>query len=211
MEHMEKKGILIVISGFSGAGKGTLVRELLRRHGQDYVLSVSMTTRVPRPGEREGVEYFFTDREHFEETVAREGLIEYAEYCGNYYGTPRDYVERQLLSGRDVILEIEIQGAHKVKKQYPDALTLFVMTPDAEELRYRLESRGTESAEVIEKRMQRAAQEALGIEKYEYIVVNDNLEKCVDEVHRIIIAAHNAPHRNREFIDNIRRELEGEK
>ena len=102
-------------------------------------------------------------------------------------------------------------GAHKVKKQYPDALTLFVMTPDAEELRYRLESRGTESAEVIEKRMQRAAEEAMGIEKYEYIVVNDNLEKCVDEVHRIIMAAHNAAHRNREFIDNIRKELEGEK
>ena len=110
-----------------------------------------------------------------------------------------------------MILEIEIQGAHKVKKQYPDALTLFVMTPDAEELRYRLESRGTESAEVIEKRMQRAAEEAMGIEKYEYIVVNDNLEKCVDEVHRIIMAAHNAAHRNREFIDNIRKELEGEK
>ena len=103
-----KKGILIVISGFSGAGKGTLVKELLRRHGEDYCLSVSMTTRTPRPGERDGVEYFFTDREHFEETVAREGLIEYAEYCGNYYGTPRDYVERQLLSGRDVILEIEM-------------------------------------------------------------------------------------------------------
>ena len=109
-----------------------------------------------------------------------------------------------------MILEIEIQGAHKVKQQYPDALTLFVMTPDAEELRYRLESRGTESAEVIEKRMQRAAKEAMGIEKYEYIVVNDNLEKCVDEVHRIIMAAHNAAHRNIEFIDNIRKELEGE-
>lgn len=153
----------------------------------------------------------FPEKEEFERKIAESGLIEYACYCDNYYGTPREYVEKQLADGRDVILEIEIQGAYKVKEQYPDALTLFVMTPGAEELRYRLESRGTESAEVIEKRMQRAAQEALGIEKYEYIVVNDNLEKCVDEVHRIIIAAHNAPHRNREFIDNIRRELEGEK
>ena len=96
MEHMEKKGILIVISGFSGAGKGTLVRELLRRHGQDYVLSVSMTTRSPRPGERDGVEYFFTDRERFEEAIEQDGLVEYASYCGNYYGTPRAYVEEKL-------------------------------------------------------------------------------------------------------------------
>ena len=207
---MEKKGILLVVSGFSGAGKGTLMRELLRQH-ENYALSISATTRAPREGEEEGREYFFKTREEFEEMIAREELIEYACYVGNYYGTPRAYVEEQLEQGRDVVLEIEIQGAHKVKQQYPDALTLFVMTPDAEELRYRLESRGTESAEVIEKRMQRAAQEALGIEKYEYIVVNDNLEKCVDEVHRIIIAAHNASHRNMEFIDNIRRELEGEK
>ena len=120
-------------------------------------------------------------------------------------------MERKLEEGRDVILEIEIQGALKVKKQYPDALTLFVMTPDAGELRYRLESRGTESAEVIEKRMHRAAEEVLGIQEYEYIVVNDKLETCVDEVHRIIMTAHNASHRNVEFIDNIRRELEGEK
>ena len=206
---MEKKGILLVVSGFSGAGKGTLMRELLRQH-ENYALSISATTRAPREGEEEGREYFFKTREEFEEMIAREELIEYACYVGNYYGTPRAYVEEQLEQGRDVVLEIEIQGAHKVKQQYPDALTLFVMTPDAEELRYRLESRGTESAEVIEKRMQRAAKEAMGIEKYEYIVVNDNLEKCVDEVHRIIMAAHNAAHRNIEFIDNIRKELEGE-
>ncbi len=207
---MKRKGILIIISGFSGAGKGTLVKRLVEKY-DGYALSISATTREPRPGEVDGREYFFLKKEEFERKIAESGLIEYACYCDNYYGTPREYVEKQLADGRDVILEIEIQGAYKVKEQYPDALTLFVMTPGAEELRYRLESRGTESAEVIEKRMQRAAQEALGIEKYEYIAVNDNLEKCVDEVHRIIIAAHNAPHRNREFIDNIRRELEGEK
>ena len=205
------KGILPVVSGFSGAGKGTIMKKLLADHPDRYALSVSATTRRPREGETDGVEYFFRSREEFERMIADEALIEYAEYVGNYYGTPRRYVAEQLDAGRDVILEIEIQGAHKVKEQYPDALTLFVMTPGVEELRYRLESRGTESAEVIEKRMRRAAQEALGIEKYEYIVVNDNLEKCVDEVHRIIIAAHNASHRNMEFIDNIRRELEGEK
>lgn len=208
---MDSKGILIVVSGFSGAGKGTLMKELLKNHPGQYTLSISATTRQPRDGEEDGREYFFITTEEFEKMIAQDQLIEYARYVNNYYGTPRAYVEQKLEEGKDVILEIEIQGAYKVKEQYPDALTLFVMTPGAEELRYRLESRGTESAEVIEKRMQRAAQEALGIEKYEYIVVNDNLEKCVDEVHRIIIAAHNAPHRNREFIDNIRRELEGEK
>ena len=206
---MKRKGILVVVSGFSGAGKGTLMKKLVQEY-DNYALSVSATTREPRPGEMDGREYFFVSREEFKKRIAEDALIEYACYCDNYYGTPREYVEEQLEDGRDVILEIEIQGAHKVKQQYPDALTLFVMTPDAEELRYRLESRGTESAEVIEKRMQRAAKEAMGIEKYEYIVVNDNLEKCVDEVHRIIMAAHNAAHRNIEFIDNIRKELEGE-
>lgn len=206
---MKHKGILIIISGFSGAGKGTLVKRLVEKY-DSYALSISATTREPRPGEADGREYFFLSKEAFERKIKENGLIEYACYCDNYYGTPREYVERQLEDGKDVILEIEIQGAHKVKKQYPDALTLFVMTPDAGELRYRLESRGTESEEVIEKRMQRAAKEAMGIEKYEYIVVNDNLEKCVDEVHRIIMAAHNAAHRNIEFIDNIRKELEGE-
>ena len=122
MEHMEKKGILIVISGFSGAGKGTLVRELLSRHGQDYVLSVSMTTRAPRPGERDGVEYFFSDRAHFEEIIGRDGLVEYASYCGNYYGTARAYVEEKLAEGKNVILEIEIQGALKIKKKFPESL-----------------------------------------------------------------------------------------
>ena len=203
---MERKGILIVISGFSGAGKGTLVRALMERH-DNYVLSVSMTTRVPRPGEREGVEYFFTDREHFEETVAREGLIEYAEYCGNYYGTPRDYVERQLLSGRDVILEIEMQGALKVKEKFPQSLLLFVTPPGAQELRRRLGGRGTESPEVIARRMARAVEESQGIEAYDYVVINDLLEQCVEEVHSIVEAARRAPGRQKAFIGKIREEL----
>ena len=138
-------------------------------------------------------------------------MIEYACYCENYYGTPREYVERQLAEGKDVILEIEIQGALKVKKQYADALLLFVMPPSAEELRRRLVGRGTETEEVITKRMRRAAEEAEGIEAYDFIVVNDDLQTCVRQLHEIITAAHLTPLRNKEFIENIRTELEGEK
>lgn len=207
---MKRKGILIIVSGFSGAGKGTLVKKLLEEY-DNYALSISATTRQPRPGEADGREYFFLQKEEFERKIAENGLIEYASYCDNYYGTPRAYVEQQLADGKDVILEIEIQGALKVKKQYEDAILLFVMPPSAEELRRRLVGRGTETEEVIDKRMRRAAEEAEGIEAYDYIVINDDLQTCVRQVHEIITAAHNTPGRNREFIENIRTELEGEK
>lgn len=207
---MKRKGILIVVSGFSGAGKGTLVKKLVEEY-DGYALSISATTRQPRPGEKDGREYFFLQKEQFEAKIAENGLIEYACYCDNYYGTPREYVESQLADGKDVILEIEIQGALKIKQQYSDALLLFVMPPSTAELRRRLVGRGTETEEVIDKRMRRAAEEAEGIEKYEYIVVNDDLEVCVRQLHEIITAAHNTPDRNKEFIDNIRTELEGEK
>ncbi len=203
----DKKGILIVISGFSGAGKGTLVKELLRRHPGDYCLSVSMTTRAPRPGEREGVEYFFTDRQRFEDTIAQDGLIEYASYCGNYYGTPKAYVERQLAEGRNVILEIEIQGALKIKKRFPESLLIFVTPPNAEELKRRLEGRGTESEEVIASRLARAAEESEGVEFYDYLVVNDKLEESAEEVHHLVAAARRAPVRREEFVKGIREEL----
>lgn len=207
---MKRKGILIIVSGFSGAGKGTLVKKLLEEY-DGYALSISATTRKPRPGEEDGREYFFLEKEQFERRIAEDGLIEYACYCENYYGTPREYVERQLAEGKDVILEIEIQGALKVKKQYEDALLLFVMPPSAGELKRRLVGRGTETGEVIEKRMCRAAEEAEGIEAYDYIVVNDDLQTCVRQLHEIITAAHHTPLRNKEFIENIRTELEGEK
>ena len=152
---MTRKGILIVVSGFSGAGKGTLMKELVRTY-ENYALSVSMTTRSPRPGEEEGKEYFFVSEEEFKEKLEQDGLIEYANYCGNYYGTPREYVERQLEKGKDVILEIEIQGALKIKEKFPTALLIFVMPPDAAELKKRLEGRGTESPEVIAQRICRA-------------------------------------------------------
>ncbi|WP_318709559.1 guanylate kinase [Candidatus Acetatifactor stercoripullorum] len=205
---MTEKGILIVISGFSGAGKGTIVKRLLQTY-DNYALSVSMTTRPPRDGEREGVEYFFTDKEHFEAEIERSGLIEYAMYCGNYYGTPRAYVEEQLRAGKDVILEIEIQGALKIKEQFPESLLVFVTPPNAKELERRLVGRGTESQEVIQKRLARASEESEGMESYDYIVVNDDLEKCVEELNCLVDAARRAPVRRRGFIKEIRDELKG--
>lgn len=204
---MEQNGVLIVISGFSGAGKGTLVKALLQKYN-NYALSISMTTRAPREGERDGVEYFFTTKEKFEETIRQNGLIEYAPYCGNYYGTPRAYVEEQMALGNNVILEIEIQGALKIKEKFPESLLIFVTPPSAEELKRRLEKRGTESPEVIAKRLSRAAEESEGIEAYDYIVVNDKLEDCVEEVHRLVDAARKAPVRRKEFISEIREELQ---
>lgn len=203
---MKHKGILIVVSGFSGAGKGTLMKKLVQEY-DNYALSISATTRAPRAGEEEGREYFFITKEAFEQKIAENGLIEYARYCENYYGTPRDYVEEQLEAGRDVILEIEIQGALKIRKQFPTALLLFIMPPSVAELRHRLTGRGTETAEVIDRRLARAAEEAEGIEEYDYIVVNDDLGTCVKQLHEIILAAHNTPFRNEEFIEKIRKEL----
>lgn len=203
---MKRNGILVVVSGFSGAGKGTLMKRLLETY-ENYALSISMTTRLPRPGEESGREYFFVTREEFEDKIAEGGLIEYANYCGNYYGTPKEYVETKLSEGKDVILEIEIQGALKIKEQFPTALLLFVMPPTAEELKKRLVGRGTEAPEVIEKRLLRAAEEAEGIENYDYIVINDDLDICTRELHIMIDAAHNAPVRNEEFIENMRQEL----
>lgn len=200
------KGILIVLSGFSGAGKGTLMKELLKTY-DNYALSISMTTRNPRPGEEDGREYFFSTREAFEEKIAQNGLIEYAEYCGNYYGTPRDYVERMLEEGKDVILEIEIQGMRKVKKMFPQMLSLFVTPPSAAELERRLRGRGTETEEVIRKRLGRASEESCGVEDYDYIVINDRLEECVKEIHGIVQVAKRASGRNMEFINQIRDEL----
>lgn len=200
------KGILIVLSGFSGAGKGTLMRELMKAY-DNYALSISMTTRTPRPGEVDGREYFFSTRETFEEKIAQNGLIEYAEYCGNYYGTPRDYVEEQLAKGKDVILEIEIQGMRKVKQMFPEMLPLFVTPPSAAELERRLRGRGTETEEVIRTRLMRAAGEADGVEDYEYIVINDDLQTCVSRIHGIVQAAKHATARNTELIQNIRKEI----
>lgn len=207
--NMEQKGILIVLSGFSGAGKGTVVKRLLQKYENEYALSISMTTRPPRTGEKDGVEYFFTTREKFEEIIVQNGLIEYALYCGNYYGTPRAYVEEQLSAGRNVILEIEIQGALKIQEKFPESLLIFVTPPSVRELKRRLEGRGTEEPEVIARRLARAAEESEGINAYDYIVVNDDLEVCADEIHRLVDVARRAPVRSQEFINKIREELKG--
>lgn len=204
---MKRKGIIIVVSGFSGAGKGTLMKKLTEMY-DTYALSVSMTTRAPRPGEQEGKDYFYVSREEFERRIEQEGFVEHAEYCGNYYGTPRDYVESQLEAGRDVILEIEIQGALEIKKKFPTSLLLFVMPPSVAELKRRLIGRGTETEDVIDRRLCRAAEEAQGIDKYEYIIINDNLDTCVKEMHSLIQGAHDTPFRNKEFIGEIRSQLE---
>lgn len=203
---MNREGLLIVISGFSGAGKGTLMKRLTADY-DNYALSISMTTRKPRQGEQNGREYFFVSDEEFEKRVAEDGMIEYAGYCGHYYGTPRNYVENNLKNGKDVILEIEIQGAMKVKSQYPNALTLFVMPPSAHELYARLKGRGTESDDVIRERLLRAAEESDGIDTYDYIVINDNLEDCIAQINTIVEASRNTPDMQEEFIDKIRKEL----
>ena len=200
---MEKKGILIVVSGFSGAGKGTIMKELLMKYN-NYALSVSATTRKPRPGEEEGKAYFFKTTDEFEKMIAKDELIEYARYVDNYYGTPRAYVEEQLRAGKDVILEIEIQGALKVKEKFPDTLLLFITPPTIAELRRRLVSRGTEDMEVIEGRLLRARAEAEGMDRYDYLIINDDLSTCVEEVHRIIEGEHRRSSRNQEFIENMK-------
>ncbi len=207
---MRERGILIVVSGFSGAGKGTIMKELIRKHSEDYALSVSATTRQPREGEENGREYFFKTKEEFEKMIAKDELIEYAKYVENYYGTPKDYVEKHLAEGKDVILEIEIQGALKVKEKYPDTLLLFVTPPNAKELKERLVGRGTETMEVIESRMARAAEESEVMDKYDYLVINDELDKCVEEMHRIIRCEHRACSHNADFIEKIKKELKGE-
>ena len=208
VKKMQNKGILMVISGFSGAGKGTLVKKLLSEY-DNYALSISMTTRGPREGEQDGREYFFRTREQFEENIAKNGFIEYAQYCGNYYGTPKAYVEEQMQAGKDVILEIEIQGAMKIKEQFPESLLLFVTPPSAEELQKRLVGRGTETADVIAQRLARAYEESEGMDAYDYIVVNDDLDECAAAVQKYVEAAKNVPSRRVEFITEIREELKG--
>ena len=203
---MNRRGILIVVSGFAGSGKGTLMKELLNQY-DNYALSISATTRKPRGQEVDGKEYFFKSVEEFEKMIAQEELIEYANYVGNYYGTPKAYVEEQLASGKDVILEIEIQGALKVKEKFPGTLLLFVTPPSAEILKARLVGRGTETMDVVEMRMRRAAEEAEGLASYDYILINDDLQTCVKQMHSIIQSEHFRTSRNHDFMNQIKEEL----
>ncbi len=200
---MKDRGILVVVSGFAGTGKGTIMRTLLENY-DTYSLSVSATSRKPRPGEEEGKSYFFRTREEFEAMIAGGELLEYAEYVGNYYGTPRSFVEEKLGEGRDVLLEIEVQGAMQIKKQFPETLLLFVMPPDAEELKRRLVLRGTETEELIAGRMKRAVEESKGIEAYDFILINDDVDRCAAQMHGMIQAEKLRPARQAGFIEAVR-------
>ena len=202
---MKKLGVLSVISGFSGVGKGTIVKKLVAE--EDYALSISATSRAPREGEVHGREYFFLTRDEFHSMIESDGLIEWAEYVNNFYGTPREYVEERLAEGKDVILEIEPQGALKIKEKYPEAVLIFVVPPNAKELEKRLIGRGTEEADTIKMRLKRAAEETEYIDNYEYIVVNDNLDDAVRDIHHIIQAASHKKDRTEGFIEALTDDL----
>lgn len=203
---MSQQGILVVVSGFSGAGKGTLMKELLKRY-DNYALSVSATTRQPREGEVDGEDYFFVTKDYFQQMIDEKKLVEYAQYVNHYYGTPKKYVQKRMAEGKDVILEIEIQGALKVKKRFPDALLLFVTPPSAMELRRRLVGRGTETIEVINARLRRAAEEASGMEAYDYLLINEEIDACVDQMHHLIQLQHNKTAYHLDFLSRMREEL----
>lgn len=202
-----KKGVLIVISGFAGSGKGTITKELIKRY-DNYKLSVSATTRNPRPGEVDGQDYFFVTREKFEEMIANGDLLEHTEYVGNYYGTPKPYVEQMLLDGKDVILEIEYIGAFNAKKAFPEAVLLFITPPSVEEVYNRLKGRNTETEEVILKRLRRGQEESEIIDKYDYIVVNDDVEEAISEIHSTIQCAKYSTDRNKEFINELKEQFD---
>ncbi len=200
-----KKGILTVISGFSGAGKGTLIAALLDKYS--YSLSVSATTRPPREGEQDGIHYFFVSKEDFEAMIQEDKLIEYANYVDNYYGTPKQYVEEKLEQGDHIILEIETKGAIQVKKLFPEAVLIFIAPPSAQELKNRLLTRETDSPDTVEKRLQKAKEEAGYLSGYDYLIVNETVDDSMEQIHRIIQSETSRMRRSTEFIESIKEEI----
>ncbi|NLY78981.1 MAG: guanylate kinase [Lysinibacillus sp.] len=186
----KERGLLIVLSGPSGVGKGTVRKELFKQPNTNYEYSISMTTRKPREGEVDGVDYFFKTREEFEQLIEKGGLLEYAEFVGNYYGTPLEYVNETLDAGRDVFLEIEVQGAAQIREKVPEALFIFLAPPSLSELERRLVGRGTESEEIIQKRIQAAKEELEMMSLYDYVVENDEIQNACDKINAIIVAEH---------------------
>ena len=196
------KGTLAVISGFSGVGKGTVVKELVRRY--PYALSVSATTRDPRPGEVDGVAYHFITKEAFLKKIEEGDFFEYASYVDQYYGTPKSYVLEQLEEGKDVILEIEAEGAFKVKEQMPEALLIYMLPPSMAELKARLVGRGTETPDKVEKRLRKAREEELDkARKYDFLIVNDDLEKCISELLRMIKTRSGISPEDRDVLEKL--------
>lgn len=193
MSNKEKisaeKGLLIVVSGPSGVGKGTICTAL-RQASPELVYSVSATTRASRQGERDGIDYFFKNREQFIQMIENDELLEWAEYVGNYYGTPRGFVEQTLYSGKDIILEIEVQGALKVKRKFPEGVFIFIMPPSLDELKSRISGRGTETDVSIRNRMHAAVEEIRLLEHYDYAVVNDEISAACRKIQAIITAEH---------------------
>ncbi len=187
---LNDRGLLVVLSGPSGVGKGTVRKTLMNITGHNFVYSVSMTTRPMRPGEVEGVDYYFVSREEFEKRIKEGKFLEYAEFVGNYYGTPLDKIEKQLNEGKEVIMEIEVQGAQQVREKMVDAITIFIVPPTKDALFERLRSRGTEDLETIRKRIEKAEREFKLAYKYDYIVVNDSVENAADRIVAIIRAEH---------------------
>ncbi len=196
---MKKKGLLLVVSGPSGVGKGTICKEYLSKY-DDCALSVSATTRAPRDGEVDGVSYFFLSHEEFRKKIDAGGFLEHAVFCDNYYGTPKDAVMKQLDEGKNVILEIEVQGALQVRSHYPEAVFIFVIPPSTDELEARLRGRGTETEDVIAKRLERSKAEFKYIDKYNYVLVNDTIDAAVARLNSIIEAEKCIMARNYDFV-----------
>jgi len=207
---MTKRGLLIVLSGPSGVGKGTVRAAIFSKGEQKFVYSISATTRKPRTGETDGVDYFFKTREEFEQMIQNKQLLEYAEYVGNYYGTPLEYVENTLATGKDVFLEIDVQGAIQVRELMPEGVFIFLTPPDLNELESRIVNRGTDSDEVIAKRMKTAREELELMKYYDYSVVNDTVDNAVQKIEAIIQTEHLRIVRNLDTIEELEEILEEE-
>ena len=205
---MTKRGLLIVLSGPSGVGKGTVRAAIFSKGEQKFVYSISATTRLPRTGETDGVDYFFKTREEFEQMIQNKQLLEYAEYVGNYYGTPLEYVENTLATGKDVFLEIDVQGAIQVRELMPEGVFIFLTPPDLNELESRIVNRGTDSDEVIAKRMKTAREELELMKYYDYSVVNDTVDNAVQKIEAIIQTEHLRIVRNLDTIEELEEILE---
>ncbi|PHV71798.1 guanylate kinase [Sporanaerobium hydrogeniformans] len=198
---MKAEGLKIILSGPSGSGKGTIVRELIKK--EHFILSVSATTRLPRQGEQDGVHYFFKTKEEFETMIKDDELLEYAQFCDNYYGTPKTFIEESVKNGKDVILEIEVQGALQVKAIYPEALFVFVMPPTLTELENRLVGRNTETPAVIAQRLARAKEEVAFYKEYDYVVINDSLEEAICDIETIVAAEKLRSSRFKQEIEKV--------